>query len=115
MRILLLVVAVASVGASAADYKPLAGTYALGGKTVYDPPASEPKNTHIYFALEGKAARDLYESMKTQAVRDECANDGSMSKRVAETQCIRADGGKEYRCWFGIDIKTQKVVNGVVC
>jgi hypothetical protein len=115
MRILLLAVVAASFGASANDYKPIAGEYSIRGKSFYDPPASEPQNTHIYFALEGKAARDLYEQMKTKAVRDECANDGSMSKNIGEMQCTRSVGGKEHRCWFGIDIKTQKVVGGVVC
>lgn len=115
MRTLLFVLAVVSIGADAGDYKPLTGAYSIAGKTLLDPPTSEAQNTHIYFSLNGKAALDLYDSMKTKAISNACANDGSMLKRVGEMQCTRSDDGKEYQCWFGIDIKNQKVVGGVVC
>lgn len=115
MRQLIVVLAVFLTEASASEYQPLTGNYTIAGKTLYDPPSHEAKDTHIYFSLEGKAARDLYVSMKVKAVRDQCEDDGSMSKRIGEMQCTRSEGGKSYRCWFGIDIKTQRVVNGVVC
>lgn len=115
MKFLLLVLAVVSLGAVANDYKPLKGDYSIRGKTLYDPPAVEAQNTHVYFALDGKAAQDLYDSMKTQPIRDMCADDGTLLKRIGEMQCNRSVGGKEYQCWFGIDIKNQKVVNGVIC
>lgn len=115
MRTILLALAVISIGANAGDYKPLAGAYSISGKTLLDPPANEAQNTHIYFSLKGKAALDLYDSMKAKAIPNACANDGSMLKRVGEMQCVRSDDGKEYQCWFGIDIKNQKVVSGVVC
>lgn len=103
------------VPASAADYRPLAGQYSIGGKTFYDPPEGEPKDTHIYFVLTGLAAKDLYGSMKVQAKRDECVGDGSLTKRVKEMQCTRSADGKEHRCWFGVDVKSQRITNGVVC
>lgn len=115
MKTLLFALCILSAWATAGEYKPLKGSYSIGGKTFYDPPAEETKKTHVYFALEGKTARDVYESMDTKAVRDECAGDSSMTKRIEEMQCTRSSGGKEYRCWFGIDLKNQKVVGGVVC
>ncbi len=115
MRIsLLALVAVASL-ANAGDYKPLSGAYSIAGKTLLDPPGTEAPNTHIYFSIKGKAAIDLWDSMKTKAIPHSCANDGSMLKRVGEMQCTRSDDGKEYQCWFGIDIKNQQIVGGVVC
>ena len=115
MRALIIVLAVFLTEASAREYQPLTGNYTIAGKTFYDPPSHEAKDTHIYFSLEGKAAGDLYDSMKVKAVRDQCAGDGSMSKRVGEMQCTLSEDGKSYRCWFGIDLKNQRVVNGVVC
>jgi hypothetical protein len=101
--------------AFAADYKPLAGQYSIGGKTLYDPPKGEPKDTNIYFALTGDAAKDLFDSMDVRAVRDVCMSDGSLTKRVKEMQCTRAADGKEHACWFGVDIKNQRITNGMVC
>jgi hypothetical protein len=115
MKALLLIIAFLTTGAFAADYKPLTGEYGLGGKTLFDPPANESRNSHMYFSLAGSAARDLYEAIKAKALRDECANDGSMSKRVGEMQCTLSSDKKEYRCWFGIDVNRQKIVNGVIC
>jgi len=115
MRLLIVVLVVFLTEASASEYQPLTGNYKVGGKTFYDPPSHEAKDTHVYFSLEGKVARDLYDSMKVKAVRDQCADDGSMSKRIGEMQCTLSEGGQLYRCWFGIDMETQRVVNGVVC
>ena len=99
----------------AGDYKPLTGAYALGGKTLSDPPADEPQNTHVYFALTGAPAKDLFDSMKVKAVRDVCVDDGSVSKQVQEMRCTRSADGKEHRCWFGIDIAKQRITSGVTC
>ncbi|MBA4341625.1 MAG: hypothetical protein C0423_05660 [Methylibium sp.] len=101
--------------AIAADYKPVAGEYSMGGKTFYDQPEGEPQDTHMYFVLTGAAAKDLFSSMKVPAKRDECVGDGSQTKRVKEMQCTRSANGKEHRCWFGIDVKSQRITNGVVC
>lgn len=99
----------------AGDYKSLSGRFAIGGKTLYDPPKGEPQNTHIYFVLTGEAARDLFRSMDVRAVRDACMSDGSLTKRLKELQCTRAVDGKSHTCWFGIDLKKQQITNGMVC
>ncbi len=101
--------------ALAADYKPLVGQYSVGGKTLYDPPDDEPKGTHMYVMLAGATAKDLFVAMRVPAVRDVCRNDGSLTKRVKEMRCTRSVNGKEYTCWFGIDVKNQRITNGVVC
>ena len=116
MRFLLLLVASAlALPAIGEEYMPLTGSYAIRGKSFYDPPADEPQDTHIYFELNGKSAQDLYDSMKLKPVRDKCADDGSLTKRNGEMQCTRSADGKDARCWFGVDIKKQKITNGVVC
>jgi hypothetical protein len=116
MRIAIsLVLILLHVSAFAADYKPLMGEYTKGGKTFYDPPEEESKDTHIYFVLTGATAKDLFNSMKVPAMRDVCMNDGSLTKLVKEMQCTQSLGGKQYRCWFGIDIKNQHITGGVVC
>jgi hypothetical protein len=99
----------------AGDYKSLSGKFAMGGKTLYDPPKGEPENTHIYFVLTGVAAKDLFKSMDVRAVRDLCIGDGSLTKRLKELQCTRGADGKGHTCWFGVDIKNQRITDGTVC
>lgn len=92
----------------------LAGTYRLGGKTFYDPPVNEPQDTHMYFQITGAAAKDLYEKMKTKPIANQCGDEGTQTKVVGSMKCTR--GPKDgTRCWFGVDIKRQVIVNAVVC
>ena len=101
--------------AAAADYAPLQGTYKLGGKTLIDPPDSEAQTTHFYVDLQGHTARDLYNALDAKAVDGVCGEPGDLTKRSGGVQCTKVKHGKEYYCAFGIELKTQKVVSGVVC
>jgi hypothetical protein len=101
--------------AVAAVYNQLSGTYRIGGKTFYDPPANEPQNTHLYIQLTGDAAKELYQTMQVKPKPEVCGDEGTLTKVVGNMQCTRDADTKSYRCWFGIDVKNQKIVNGVVC
>jgi hypothetical protein len=104
-----------STAVGAADYQPLQGSYKVGGKTLYDPPGSEPQDTHFYLDLEGAAARDLYKAMKAKAQDGVCGERGDLTKRSGGVQCTMVKGGKEYHCAFGVELGTEHVVSGVVC
>lgn len=95
--------------------KRLNGTYAIGGRTLVDPPAGEAKNTHLYVVLDGSTARDVYRAMNARAVRDACLNDGSFTKRVGQMQCTENAKMKRYTCAFAISIAEQKIEAGTVC
>jgi hypothetical protein len=119
MKIFLAIAAVTfaafAVSAPAADYKPLQGTYMVGGKTLIDPPESEPQDTHFYIDIEGSAARDLYKALKAKAEAGVCGERGDLTKRSGAVQCTMVKGGKEYHCAFGVELRTQHLVSGVVC
>ena len=99
----------------AGQYKQLSGSYRIGGQTAYDPPENEPQNTLFYVELTGSAAKDMFDQMPVAPVADICADKGTKTKNVGEMRCTQSVGGKQYRCWFGIDIKNQRITNGVVC
>lgn len=117
MKVILVIVALtfAAPSASAADYQPLKGSYKVGGKTLIDPPESEAQDTHFYLDLEGNAARDLYKALKAKAEAGVCGEPGDLTKRSGGVQCTMVKGGKEYHCAFGVELKTQGIVSGVVC
>ena len=106
---------VISMSATAAGYQPLQGSYKVGGQTLYDPPESEPQDTHFYVDLEGNAARDLYNALKAKPLDRVCGEPGDLTKRSGGVQCTKVKGGEEYHCAFGVELKTQRVVAGVVC
>ena len=106
---------VVSSAALAWQYKQLSGSYRISGQTFYDPPENEPQDTHFYVELTGSAAKDLFKKMKVTPVADVCADTGTLSKTIGEMRCTQSANGKQHRCWFGIDIKNQRITNGVVC
>jgi hypothetical protein len=110
-----LVVVVLCSLALGAQHKLLSGTYRLSGQTFYDPPEREAQDTHVYFQLTGASARDLYNTMKVGPIAEVCGDAGAKTKVIGGMQCTRSARGTEYRCWFGLDVANQRIVNGVVC
>ena len=97
------------------EAKVLTGSYSIAGRTLVDAPVSEAQNTHMYFALSGVSAQDLYNSMKVRAKPDLCRAGGALTKSIGEMRCTRSASGREFQCWFGIDIAKQRLTGGVVC
>jgi len=95
--------------------KVLTGSYSIAGKTIIDPPNTEAQDTHMYFTLSGVSAQDLYNSMKVRARPDTCRGGGALTKSIGEMRCTRSASGREFQCWFGIDIAKQRLTGGVVC
>jgi len=103
------------VDAEEANENLLKGTFTVRGETIIDPPKNEPKDTHMAFFLEGQAAQKLYDMMKVTPVRDECIDDGSITKSLGEMRCTKFTSGRSYECAFALDVANQKIVLGIVC
>jgi hypothetical protein len=99
---------------TAAEPKRLSGTYSLSSASRVDSPPSEPKNTHLRLYLTGGAASELYSALLSKPRRDECFDDGSLTKAEGEIMCTRHPTGS-HECWLGIELRTQKVVPSFVC
>jgi hypothetical protein len=117
MQIIIVVLSLllTSLSLNAQEYNALSGEYTIAGKTVIDPPADEARNTHIYFALAGDAARDLYNTMKASAKTDDCGEAGGLIKTIGAMQCTRSAGGKSFHCDFAIDIAKQQISGASAC
>jgi hypothetical protein len=90
----------------------LTGSYHLGGK---DSLEDQHQSTHLYLRLEGAAAKTLFDSVKVKAEYDECAGDGSVSKHIKNLGCTRSKDGKEYDCYFGINIAKGTIEGDIPC
>jgi len=106
---------VSSISISASSEQKIVGTYMLSGKTIIDAPDNEPKNTHFRIYLSGASAKSMYQAMKVRAVKNECLTDGSLSKSIGGTECIKSASGKVFNCSFAINIQTQRVEQASVC
>ena len=95
--------------------KPLTGAFRVSGASVVDPAQGEARDTHLRLHLTGEAARALYGAMKVKAQRDQCRDDGSLTKFVKDMQCILSPNRKQYECWFAVDIPNQKISIAIVC
>lgn len=113
--VVVLLLAITAFPLHAQQFKQLTGEYSIGGKTVVDPPPGEPRATHLYFALIGNTARDLYNSMGVAATSDACGDPGALLKSVGDMQCTRTADGNSYQCNFAIDIARQRITGGGAC
>lgn len=104
----LLVLASGSV--ASADYKPMAGQYAVSGPTLMDAPANEKQDRVVLF-LEGNAARDVYRGMSAPATPKVCTPDGSLTKEAGGVSCTFDAGDDTYVCWIGVRLDSGHAVH----
>ncbi|GGY78166.1 hypothetical protein GCM10011613_23450 [Cellvibrio zantedeschiae] len=94
--------------------KPLTGEYYFAqGEPMEE--SDKPLNPNMRIHLTGTAAEDLYKKLQVKGVRDVCLDDGTITKQAQNIQCSVSSNGTTYSCWFGIDLKTQKIKNGIIC
>lgn len=98
---------------SAADWKPVSGTYAVTARNYLDPADGEPNDSHVRFQLSGDTARHLYLAMKVAEKRDECT--GATAKQIGEMQCLFYEKQGAYACHFSLNIAEQTIEYGVAC
>jgi benzoyl-CoA reductase/2-hydroxyglutaryl-CoA dehydratase subunit BcrC/BadD/HgdB len=85
--------------------------YSLG---LGDPQPTNASDSKIAFAIEGEAARDMFDSMAPD-VRDVCTAGTNVRVRTkGHVTCQREKPG-DYRCSFGFDLRTGKSIGGSVC
>lgn len=92
----------------------LRGRMFIAGATLVDPPADEPHRSRAYFAVEGEAARHIFEAMATPAEPDLC-QPGRKLKRVANLVCSVDSRAQDARCDFAIDLRSGELTVGSVC
>jgi len=97
-----------------AEFRPLKGSYMMYSLGLGDPQPTNASDSKIAFAIEGEAARDMFDSMAPD-VRDVCTAGTSVRIRTkGHVTCQREKPG-DYRCSFGFDLRTGKSIGGSVC
>ena len=94
------------------SYLPMQGKYRMAGRLAFGD--IDEGDSHIYFQLTGKTAKALYDSMKTPAQKNECA-EGEKVKWVENMKCARSKNGKRYACEFSINVPKQTIELATTC
>ena len=114
--LLLVVTLIDSSSAAPGDGAPakLSGTYSIGTASLIDPTMRKENDVLLRLYLTGRSARDLYNALSSKPRRDECFEDGTLTKVSGELMCARHPKGS-HECWLGIDLKKHVLAPGFVC
>ena len=123
MKILLFVGAVALLPLAHAndsgwnwEYKPLAAaTYSIYSGEPGERQAPTHGERKLAIAIEGKAAKEIFDSLYPDAKGVTCTDEkGERLRRKGEVWCsYRPSDG--YRCFVGFDLRTGKSLSGASC
>lgn len=114
---LIIALALISSSRAAPDHQApakLTGTYSIGTSSLTDPAPGDAKDSLLRLYLTGSAATDLFNAISSKQKRDECFDDGTMTKVSGEIMCAKHPKGA-HECWVGIDLKKQTLAPGFVC
>jgi len=85
--------------------------YSLGGG---DPQPAKADDSKIAFAIEGVAARKMFDSMAPD-IRDACTAGSAIRVRTKGHVSYQREKSGDYRCSFGFGLRTGKSISGSVC
>jgi len=116
LALLAAAVLAASTVSATGHYEPkkLAGTYSIGTASLTDPAPGESSDALLRLYLTGDAAKDLFKALRAKPERDECFDDGTMTKVSGELLCARHPSGS-HECWIGVNIESPSLAPAFVC
>lgn len=97
-------------------HKKLSGVYGVYGGELGDPVAPSRQDSKIMFAIDGQAAKELFDAIGPD-IKDQCTAGTKIRMRMKDQEhlsCQRSENA-EYFCNFGFDLRTGKSIGGVVC
>lgn len=98
-------------------YSAFGGSYLIYSGSLGETAAPTPSDRKAAFALEGEAARRLFESIGPD-LKDACGTASRMRVRQKgdlDRVYDKDDRASPYLCHFGIDLRTGKSMHGSIC
>lgn len=107
--------------AHAADWdgawKPFRASYIIFSGELNERDAPTPTERTMAIALEGKAAREVFNSIGPD-LRQTCSQEkGDRARRKEGIDCMFSPAGaaKGYRCWIGLNLRDGKTTPVIGC
>ena len=98
-------------------WKPFPATYTIYSGELAEREAPTPADRTMTIAVEGQAAREMFDSIGPD-IHPTCGQQkGERERRKRGVNCVySAQGeGKGYRCWIGLNLRTGESVPTVSC
>jgi hypothetical protein len=112
VALILVMVALATVsGQGAPNQTRLQGDFMLFGGVLGESSPPTGTDAKVSFHITGRLAAEMYDRLGAKAQHDECTN--SSVRTLRDVVCYRS--GRVNDCYFGLDLKTGKTTNGVIC
>jgi hypothetical protein len=93
--------------------KKLQGSYTIYSLDLGDTLPPTLKDAKLNMSIEDSMARKIYSYMgKSSEIRDACSD--KTIRQKGDLTCLM-DGPGQYRCGIGINLKTGKSINGMIC
>lgn len=89
----------------------LEGNYKIGGQMSMKGEVLQG-NSHLYFTITGKSAKELYLSIETEMYESACT--GYKVKGKNNFSCYEVEAGKIYACGFSINLDKNMIEAGNV-
>jgi hypothetical protein len=96
----------------AQEFKRLDGQYAIGSKTLTDPPPDEKKD-RLLLSIQGGGAKEIFNSIVTIAKADRC-DINLVTKSAGSLECSKSGAGL-YQCTIGLSLASGSPLKGRVC
>ena len=90
--------------------------YVIYGQEIDEPISPTVKDSKIAFVIEGKAAKNIFDSIPPDRGDEGCVSTGDRlrSRDNHKFSCVKYKDGT-YTCTFGFDLKSGKSIGGSTC
>ena len=103
-KLFLLTLAITSNSFAESPWKEFSGLYHIDKAPIYDPKEPLEERTHLYLALQGDPAEELYNQIEGEPILSKCGID-HLYKSVGNIRCLYYQSQTKYSCEFSINIK----------
>jgi hypothetical protein len=99
------------------EWKPLRASYTIYAGELTERAAPTRSNRTISIAIEGQTAKEIFDSIGPDTYPSCSQEKGDRDRDKAGVQCTFSAkaGGKGYRCWIGINLRTGESIPTVSC
>jgi len=96
-----------------APYKPFSGKYTIYSGELGDQQTPTRNEIKVSFIVDGRTAKEMFDSISPDD-KETCGGEGARARTKGNVWCTYQPG-KDYRCYFGFDLRTGKSIGGGIC
>lgn len=98
-------------------YKPVkfSGAYEVYSGMLGDWGPPTKKDAKVAIEVDGRLANDMFKHLDHRLADPGCLGEDVEIKEKGDLTCTRDKKSGKTTCYFGLDLKSGKLINGVIC